>query len=62
MTTEKDISSANDLPEFHGKKYNPGAPEDSNIVCDYAHDIRCDGTCLTWNNKLLQRKLVTILI
>jgi hypothetical protein len=32
MTTEKDKSSANDLPEFHGKKYNPGGHQKTQIL------------------------------
>jgi hypothetical protein len=55
--TEEYKPSANDYPEYHGKLYNPGAAEDSRIVCDYAHDTRCDGTCLTWTNELLGREL-----
>jgi hypothetical protein len=54
MMTEEYVPSANDFPEFHGKQYNPGAAEDSRIVCDYAHDTRCDGTCL---NELLEKQL-----
>jgi hypothetical protein len=52
---EEDISSANDVPEF--QRYNPGSKVDSNIVCNYVLDTRCDRTCLAWNNELLQSKL-----
>jgi hypothetical protein len=54
---EEDILQAKDLPTFHGRDYKPGAAYDSNIVCDYAHDTRCDGSCLPWNNEWLQGDL-----
>jgi hypothetical protein len=54
--TEEDVPSANDLPEFHGKRYNPGPAAASNMVCDYAYDTRCNITCLARNNELLQSK------
>jgi hypothetical protein len=51
---EEGILQAKDLPTFHGRDYKPGAAYDSKIVCDYAHDTRCDGSCLTWNDEWLQ--------
>jgi hypothetical protein len=46
-----------DLPTFHEKRYNRGDAYDSKIVCDSAHDTRCDGSCLAWNDELLQGDL-----
>jgi hypothetical protein len=51
---EEDILQATDLPTFHGRDYKPGAAYDSKIVRDYAHDTRCNGSCLPWNNEWLQ--------
>jgi hypothetical protein len=50
---EEDNLQAKVLPTFHGRDYKPGAAYDSKIVCDYAHDTRCDGSCLPWNNEWL---------
>jgi hypothetical protein len=55
--TEEDILQAKDLPTFHGRDYKPGAAYDSKIVCDCAHDTRCDGSCLPWNDEWLQGHL-----
>jgi hypothetical protein len=52
--TEEDILQAKALPTFHGRDYKPGAAYDSKIVCDYAHDTRCDESCLPWNDEWLQ--------
>jgi hypothetical protein len=54
---EEDILQAKYLPTFHGRDYKPGAAYDSKIVCDYAHDTRCDGSCLPWNDEWLQGDL-----
>jgi hypothetical protein len=54
---EEDILQAKDLPTFHGRDYKPGAAYDSKIVCDYAHDTRCDGSCLPLNDEWLQGDL-----
>jgi hypothetical protein len=54
---EEALPPANDLPTFHGREYNRGAAYDSKIVCDYAHDTRCDGSCLAWNNEWIQGDL-----
>jgi hypothetical protein len=54
---EVDILQAKDLPTLDGRDYKPGAAYDSKIVCDYAHDTRCDGSCLPWNNEWLQGDL-----
>jgi hypothetical protein len=51
---EADILQAKDLPTFHGRDYKPGAAYDSKMVCDYAHDTRCNGSCLPWNDQWLQ--------
>jgi hypothetical protein len=51
---EEDVLPANDLPTFHGREYNPGAAYDSKMVCDSAHNTRCDGSCLAWNSEWLQ--------
>jgi hypothetical protein len=51
---EEDVLPANDLPTFHGREYNPGAAHDSKIVCDSAHDTRCDRSCLAWDDEWLQ--------
>jgi hypothetical protein len=51
---EEDVLPAKDLPTCHGRDYKPGAAYDSKIVCDYAHDTRCDGSPLAWNDEWLQ--------
>jgi hypothetical protein len=54
---EEDILQAKDLPTFHGRDYKPGAACNSKIVCDYAHETRCNGSCLPWNDEWLQGDL-----
>jgi hypothetical protein len=50
----EDVLQAKDLPTFHGREYNPGAAYESKIVCDNAHDTRCHGSCLAWNDEWRQ--------
>jgi hypothetical protein len=45
----------NKIPESRGKVYKAGAVEP--IICDYAHDKRCDGKCLIWKDKFLDKQL-----
>jgi hypothetical protein len=54
---EEDILQAKNLPTFHGRDYKPGAAYDLEIVCDYAHDTRFNGSCLPWNDEWLQGDL-----
>jgi hypothetical protein len=46
---KEESSSVNKIPESGGKVYKAGAIEP--IICDYAHDTRCDGKCLIWKDK-----------
>jgi hypothetical protein len=46
----KNRSLVNDI-HFHGKKYIRAEGED--VICDYAHDSWCNGTCLPWDNNFL---------
>jgi hypothetical protein len=48
-------SSVNNIPESGGKVYKAGAIEP--IICDYAHGTRCDGKCLIWKDKFLDKQL-----
>jgi hypothetical protein len=41
---KEESSLVNKIPESGGNVYKPGAVEP--IICDYAHDARCDGKCL----------------
>ncbi len=47
---DKNRSLVNDI-RFCGKKYIPAEGED--VICDYAHDSTCDGTCVPWDNNFL---------
>jgi hypothetical protein len=40
----EELLSVNKIPESRGKVYKPDAAEP--IICDYAHDTRCEGKCL----------------
>jgi hypothetical protein len=52
---KEESSSVNKIPESGGKVYKPGAVEP--IICDYAHDTRCDGKCFIWKDKVLDKQL-----
>ncbi len=47
--------SVNKIPESRGKVYKAGAVEP--IIFDYAHGTRCDGKCLIWKDKFLDKQL-----
>ena len=49
------VSLVNKIPESREKVYKAGAVEP--IICDYAHDTRCDGKCLIWKDKFLDKQL-----
>jgi hypothetical protein len=53
--TKEESSLVNKIPESRGKVYKGGAVEP--IFCDYAHDTRCDGKCLIWKDKVLDKQL-----
>jgi hypothetical protein len=50
--TKRTFDSGNQL---NVQKYKPGAGAD--VICDFAHDTRCDGTCVLWNKNLLLEQL-----
>ncbi len=50
---KQESSSVNKIHESRGKVYKAGAVEP--IICNYAHDTRCDGKCLIWKDKFLGR-------
>jgi hypothetical protein len=52
---KEESSSVIKIAESRGKVYKPGAVEP--IICDYAHDTRCDGKCLIWKDKSLDKQL-----
>jgi hypothetical protein len=52
---KEESSLVNKIPESREKVYKAGAVEP--IICDYAHDTRCDGKCLIWKDKFLDKQL-----
>jgi hypothetical protein len=52
---KEESSSVKKIPESRGKVYKAGAVEP--IICDYAHNTRCDGKCLIWKDKFLDKQL-----
>jgi hypothetical protein len=52
---KEESSSVNKIPKSGGNVYKPGAVEP--IICDYAHDTRCDGKCLLRKDKFLDKQL-----
>jgi hypothetical protein len=52
---KEESSSVNKIHESRGKVYKPGPVEP--IICDYAHNTRCDGKCLIWKGKVLDKQL-----
>jgi hypothetical protein len=58
LSDNKKGSLVNKTPEYNGKRYKPGAGEE--IVCDYAHNTRCNGTCLSWKDQFLKGQLFSI--
>jgi hypothetical protein len=43
--------------ELNVQKYKPGAGAGADVICDFAHDTRCDGTCVPRNRNLLLEQL-----
>ena len=45
----------NTVPTFGGKVYQPG--QGKPFVCDYSHQLECDGTCSPWSDDLLGQQI-----
>jgi hypothetical protein len=45
----------NIVPQYGATKYKPCEGDD--VICDYTHDTRCDGNCLTWRDDFLLAQL-----
>jgi hypothetical protein len=52
---KEESSSVNKIPASRGNVYKPGAVEP--IICNYAHDTRCDGKYLIWKDKFLDKQM-----
>ncbi len=50
-------SMDNEVPRIGSSLYSPGQSLGFPFVCDYAHEMECDGTCLRWTDDLLEAEL-----